>query len=357
MRPRQRMCCNRAGGNTFWRNNFVLSHPLNGRSRMDAKDLTGIGQPLTKLVEVVSSAIGTLYKPKAIRNETDARAYEARAMAKAEADAAEIRKEVRISGTLSRIDQVLRDRPDLAERARNRLLAREVEGQLNIEAIADVAANALPPTVSEAQVSADWRRKFFIEAENVCDADLQELWGRVLAGEVAQPGKFGLRTLDTLRQLSRAEAEHFRKACAIAMQGGWIAVPHGNLNTGLKAFGLSYSDVLSLRDAGLVMDGDSIHKDFSRAELRTDGTPYPVVLFNNGTLIEISGPIAGLRIPALLFTQSGRELQSLNPHSPTPDYFSSIGSFLRARGFVVKRGTESPQPDGVTTVVTFEQDL
>lgn len=48
------------------------------------------GKPVEKLLELIGSAIGTVYKPKAIRNEADAKAYEirvienAKALAKAE---------------------------------------------------------------------------------------------------------------------------------------------------------------------------------------------------------------------------------------------------------------------------------
>ena len=324
---------------------------------MEIKDLAGLSQPLTKLIEVVSSAVGAAYRPKAIRDEADAQAYARKALAKADAEAAIETRTLQLTSSLDRVQQALRDHPELAERARQRLLAREVEGQLNVESIADFAATALPPAVSTTPVSADWRRKFFQEAEGVCEEDMQLLWGKVLAGEVTSPGSYSTRTLDTLRQLSRAEAELFRKACAIAMSGGWIAVPNGDMNSSLKPFGLMYSDILSLRDAGLVLDGDGIHKDFSQSERLPDGNIRPIILINNSVFIELSGPAAAvMRIPALAFTRAGHELQQLNGSSETAPYFSVLATSLRQRGIVVKRGTHVPQGEGISVLV-FEQDL
>ena len=41
---------------------------------MEVKDLAGLSQPLTKLVEVVSQGIGTLYEPIHIKRIAKARA-------------------------------------------------------------------------------------------------------------------------------------------------------------------------------------------------------------------------------------------------------------------------------------------
>lgn len=324
---------------------------------LEVKDIVGLSKPLTKLIEVVSDATGALYRPRAIRAEADARAYETKVLSHAQAEAAADAKNIEFAAATDRINSMLRDHPEIAERAKRRLLAREIEGQLNVDSIADFAAQALPAAVSEDPVSPDWRRKFFLEAENVCEADLQLLWGKVLAGEIATPGAFGLRTLDTLRQLSRAEAELFRRACAIAMSTGWIALPNLDLNTSLKPFGFTYGDILSLRDAGLLLHGDHIHKDFRSIEPAREPTAQMTLLINNGAHIQLSGPaMASLQIPALVFTRAGQELQRLIEPNETPEYLRALGTALRQRGVVAKRGTPVPQGDGIS-VITFEHDL
>lgn len=324
---------------------------------MEIKDLAGLSQPLTKLIEVVSSAVGATYRPKSIRDEADAQAYARKALARADTEAEIETRALQLSSNLNQVQQALREYPELAERARQRLLAREVEGQLNVESIAELAISALPPAVSSTPVSADWRRKFFQEAEGICEENMQLLWGKVLAGEVTAPGSYSTRTLDTLRQLSKTEAELFRRACAIAMADGWVAIPNGDINSALKPFGLTYGDILSLRDAGLVLDGDVLHKDFSQGGRFTDENSRTAKLVNNGVFIELSGPAAAvIKIPALIFTRAGQELQRLNDVKETAPYLSALAVGLRQRGLVVKRGTHVPQGEG-TSLLVFEDDL
>ena len=57
----------------------------------------------------------------------------------------------------------------------------------------------------------EWVSRFFDIAAGITTEQLQYLWGRILAGEIKQPGSFSLRTLDVLRNLSRKEAESFVK--------------------------------------------------------------------------------------------------------------------------------------------------
>jgi hypothetical protein len=330
---------------------------LGNRMTFEIKDLAGLSQPATKLIEVVSAAIGTLHRPRAIQAEAVAKAFELRTIGEAQAEVEETKKRVALQGALNRIEHIAAQNPELAARATQRLLLREIEGQENIESIVNNAMLALPPAASDQPVSPDWRRRFFIEAENVCDADMQFLWGKVLAGEVSSPGSFSIRTLDALRYISQAEAELFRKACAIAMQDGWIAVSGHDLNSALAPFGIAYGDILALRDLGLMIDGDHIHKDFRSSQPVPDPEKHRVVLVNNRKLIELSGPgLLGLRMSALIFSKVGRELQQLIDPSPTDDYFRALGLHLRSLAVTAKLG-KVVSTEGSQSVIAFEEEM
>lgn len=323
----------------------------------EIKDLAGLSQPATKLIEVVSSAIGTLHKPRAIKAEAVARAFELKTIGEAQAEAEETKKRIAMQGALDRIEQVAAKNPELVARATQRLLIREVEGQANIESIVNHAMLALPSSASEAPVDKDWRRRFFVEAENVCDADMQFLWGKVLAGEVSNPGSFSIRTLDALRYISQGEAELFRKACAVAMQEGWIAIPGHDLNLALTPFGISYGDIITLRDLGLMVDGDHIHKNFSVTQPVPDLEKHRIVIANNRKLIELSGPgLVALRMPALIFSKVGRELQQLIEPSPVEDYFRALGLHLKSLSVTSKLG-KTVSTDGGNSVIAFEEEM
>jgi hypothetical protein len=323
----------------------------------EVKDLAGLSQPLTKLVEVVSTAIGAIYRPHGIKSEAEAKAHEIKALAKAAAEADVEAHHIKVNAIEQRIATLAQANPELAERARLRLLTKEIEGQLNVEKIAEQAALALPDFVSPEPVSPDWRRKFFQEAENVCEIDMQLLWGKVLAGEISQPGSFGLRTLETLKQLSRRDAELFRQICSLAMSDGWIAIPGHDLNAALKQYEITYGTILELRDAGLIRNGDGICKSFQFSPGYENPEKHRAILINNGVFLELSGPaLSATQIPSLIFTKAGSELQRLIENNPREDYLSSLGSIMRQRGITVKRGTHVSQSDSVSMLI-FEQAL
>jgi len=323
----------------------------------EIKDLAGLSQPATKLIEVVAAAIGALHRPRAIQAEAVAKAFELKTLGEAQAEAEESKKRIALQGALNRIEHIASQNPELAARATQRLLVREVEGQENIEAIVNHAMLALPPAASEQPVSPDWRRRFFVEAENVCDADMQFLWGKVLAGEVSSPGSFSIRTIDALRYISQGEAELFRKACSVAMQDGWIAVPGRDLNSALVPFGISYGDIITLRDLGLMIDGDHIHKDFRVSQPVPEPEKHRVVMVNNRKLMELSGPgLMNLRLSALIFSKVGGELQQLIDPSPTDDYFRALGLHLKSLAVTAKLG-KVVSTEGGQSVISFEDEM
>lgn len=318
---------------------------------IDIKDLAGISKPAQKLIEVVSAGIGSVFRPRSMRKEADAQAYGIRVIADAEADANVAKTSGQTRAELERIRILSEANPEILERAKIRLLSREIEGQINIEAIAEQALANLPENVSDQPVSDDWKRKFFLEAENICDTDLQFLWGKVLAGEVTSTGSYSLRTLEVLKHLSKHEAELFRIACNLAFREGWILKPGHDANVILNPYGLDYSGLLSLRDAGLIYESDTLIKQFNDLN-----STQSYMFNNNNVLIQLSGafpPI--LQLPALPFTRAGMELQNLIEPNPCMPYLQAVAKHLRQMGLTVKKGTQIT--NGSQTVLSFDEDL
>lgn len=59
----------------------------------------------------------------------------------------------------------------------------------------------------------DWLNVFERYAEDASSERMQKLWGRVLAGEIRTPGKYGMRTLRFLSEFSQADALSFSAFC------------------------------------------------------------------------------------------------------------------------------------------------
>jgi hypothetical protein len=74
----------------------------------------------------------------------------------------------------------------------------------------------MPEVVSSQPVSRDWTLQFLSLAGDVCYEEMQRIWARILAGEVASPGSFGKRTIEFLKTLEKEEAEHFTLLSGLA---------------------------------------------------------------------------------------------------------------------------------------------
>jgi len=163
-------------------------------------NLDKLSEPLTKLVDVTAAGIGTLYRPfGTVRQaKADARAK----IISAEADA-----------------KVL----TLEHRAKFRLEYRESLRQQNIEMVVSKAAAVMPDKVSKDSVDKDWILQFFGHAQDVCDEDMQTLWGKILAGETSKPRSYSKRTLQFLKTLDKWEAEMFSSYCSFLFnfEDGW----------------------------------------------------------------------------------------------------------------------------------------
>ena len=163
---------------------------------MEIKDLVGLSLPLTKLVEVISSGMGALYRPVGIRREAAAQADATRLLGNAQQEV-DADRMLAIAFAEAANKVVLAEASlQIEERAQTRLEHRQLLKQINLEAIAAAAVEHLSGPVSTEEVDEDWKTRFFNIAEDVSSSEMQDLWGKILAGEVARPGSYSVRTLE-----------------------------------------------------------------------------------------------------------------------------------------------------------------
>lgn len=139
---------------------------------------------VTKLIDAVQKYVEVRYEPKAIVLKAEAEAKASLILAHADAEKQEI-----------------------AMRAAQRLANTEIRRQENIESITAKALEELPTSGSKDPVSQDWIAQFYDGCQDIGETDLQTLWARLLAGEVAQPQTFSRRTMETLRTFSSVDAQ------------------------------------------------------------------------------------------------------------------------------------------------------
>ena len=264
--------------------------------------LENLTEPLTKLVEVVATGMGRLYAPFGTVHQAKADAEAKVILAKADAE------------VLS-----------LQQRARHRLEYIESRRQANLEHIAVEASQALPYVVSGDTVDDDWILQFFENAQDVCDADMQKLWGRLLAGEVASPNSYSKRTLQFLKTMDKQEAVAFEIFCGFAVAH---SERHFVFDCGptpeemAKAFD-NLDFAAHFLNIGLIADKLCHVSSLDNETLRYFGETYTVKTPpkpTDGLLEQVYAQSS--------FTQTAQQLRQIVDAKPVPNYMDRITEYL-----------------------------
>lgn len=285
-----------------------------------AETASAVSAPATKLIEVVAAGCGRLYEPRHVRK-----------MAEAQGDALLIGEVAKARAS------------ELSARAAQRMLDLEERRQINIEAIAEKSLMELPGSVSEEAVDPDWSVHFMQSCQDVSDEEMQSLWARLLAGEVAQPKTFSLRTIQVLKTLSKDEASAFARLCEQSPTIGGhpiLLVFEGSAN---ECASLQLKDptiLTTLEEAGLLSRSE-IERSFN-----INGAPLTFDLCD-GTLLVVQNekpperlqlyPTGSVEVGLFGLTTAGAQLSRLAEPRPSEDRIKTIIQAYAEKGVTVSR--------------------
>ena len=278
----------------------------------------------TKLLESISSGIGKVYEPTYIRRKADATKYEidkvSEAMIKSPFPITYERDGLTIdSGKYN----------ELIDRANQRVQYQELIKQHIIDEIVLKTYKILENIiyVSKDPVSPDWICRFFSSVENIGDKELQDVWARILAGEVQNPNSYSYRALEVLKNMTRQEVEQFQKLASFSMGDEEIRYIFKDDRI-LSKYGIKFKDILLLEECGVI--------NSRSLELSLESPGHNSIFYNS----EIIGLIKSkpnteaknvLRVPVYTFTRTGKQLLS----AMTPNYVEEY--FIDCRKFPLKR--------------------
>ena len=166
----------------------------------------------------------------------------------------------------------------------------------------------------------DWFVRFYEAVGNISDEVMQDLWAKLLAGEVAEPSSFSLKTIDVLRNLSKQDAELFSLICSHSvMTRGQNFLPH--YDTYLKKHNIYYTDIMKLNEQGLIFNDGTIGFSMSIGQ-------NPNVLFWNNDLVmtieSSDDKNIEIHIKTYPFTKAGQELAVLVSKSVSEENFIEL---------------------------------
>lgn len=274
-------------------------------------DLVVEGKPLEKFIEVVSNAIGVVYEPRQL-------VRVARAEAKAERIKAieHAKTEAMLANDMEGFEQL-----SMIER---RLVQKEQKRQTNIKNVLSVAAQTISKEqdVSSSPVDPDWATRFFDIAQDISNEQMQDLWGRILAGEIKQPNSYSMRTLDALRSITSEEAQLFEEMAQYVLYDGSFYIfrdPYGENSDE----GYQYVDIAQLMEIGLIQAGSNVVQNFYNVEgeITTHQISYGDAYI---AFVEMPANLKQISFPIYPLTHVGEELYKLIKVQPQSEYLEAV---------------------------------
>ena len=224
---------------------------------------------------------------------------------------------------------------DESQKETERLVTNTVNAMWKADSVVDWSK------VDLEQFNPEFRRRWISEASNVADETLQDLWARLLAGELESPGSVSNDTMSIARDLSKERAEEFQTFCSAALCNldGTPIIVVGCGNPGansLEPYGLSYDVLMRLAHHRL------INNEMNTATNIGIGSRLPKVGVrqqNSAWALrwsdETQGPDAVHLMSGILFTPAGKELFAVVEKTPNPAYTAAMLKALEQGGWTV----------------------
>jgi len=238
------------------------------------------------------------------------------------------------------------DAKAIDERSNLRLDYQERKRQANIENVTSVAAAELAgdESVATEQPDEDWITRFFSSAQDVSSEQMQDLWGRILAGEIRRPGTYSLRALDLIRNLTKGEAELVAMVGKMAMEFSGMAFIYVHDKEWLKNNrGLVEGHHFQLGELDILYPSDLSIRTFSESAVNEQA-----FLCGERLLLVKRGEIEKeITVPIWKFTAVGQELLPLLLSPVDDEYLEQLGRFfVQRKGKAFVASITERRPDG-----------
>ena len=285
----------------------------------------------------------------------------------------EARIKIREEITAQIVQQVKVD-PEYALKAGHKFAEKIIREQLDLDKISAIAADELksiesdnptsqnPNEPNEGQspdstnqevnsgkektIDDDWLNNFETEARQKSTEEMQLRFGRILAGEIRQPGSYSIKAVKLLGELDQNTANLFKKFCSACVVYGAFGVSNGDHvfdarvpslggqpgSNALSKYGLGFGQLNILNEYNLIISDYNSWYDYNLCIMNTDN---PVLLpFQHQGKYWILSPTPErdktpeFRLSGVSLSNVGRELFHIIDQDPMPEYTEDLKKFF-----------------------------
>lgn len=222
--------------------------------------------------------------------------------------------------------------PEIEQNAEARFNAQKIQEQVNVTKAVLFAEEELENNFTECsdeEIDSDWFVRWRDCAEKVSNEDLQRLWAKALAGELACPGSYSLRTLEFIKNISQSEAHDIARLAPYVIDNSIYQVPC------LEDDGLSFVYLLEMDDLGIISGVKGGGLQLSMKSRISES--YENALFHNKKIMlfkhEQATKVA--QFECYKVTKLGCEVLRLGVFPEKYDYLEQIGGKAKQQGFEV----------------------
>lgn len=175
-------------------------------------------------------------------------------------------------------------------------------------------------------IDVSWFLTYIKITENINDDILQKLWGKILAGEVNNPESYSLRFIETLKLLSKDEAQIVNKIGALILDERGIITDEELI----KSYEITDKDILLLQEIGFI-NSQPVFFDENPAEQWNISFSKYVMVFRIKNPIEMESKTKFKKLGCTYYhlTNVGRVLSKLLLDSCSePSYYKKYIDFM-----------------------------
>lgn len=218
---------------------------------------------------------------------------------------------------------------------------RDVERSLNIRRIALLAEEEILGSyplqaLSEREVGAHWLQRWRQSAQDIPHPELQRVWARLLAREVAAPGRYSLSTMETLGAIGEGDIAGIALLARYVF-GEFIFDARGRYFQPQ----LHYVWLENAVALGLLHSIDTLRHVNLHSQLGDE--QEPLLLINHRRALQLSGlNSTGIALPVLRLTAVGKQIFHLCGGDADMAYLLDLAAYLAEHNVKVALGEWHP---------------
>ena len=241
---------------------------------------------------------------------------------------------------------------EYASIASEKFAAKIVREQLNLDYVGINAANDLNQENLEGkedkpidEISDDWLNEFENYAKLKSSEDMRLIFGKILSGEIQEPGTFSIRTVRLISQLDNRAAELFQTLCSqsVSMYLGSsllfdarvVSINGVAASNSLREYGLSFDNLNVLHEYGLIISDYNSYMNYAPCIINENNQIAATICFGKKSYYlkptDKEKYDKTVKLNGVALTKAGKELLKIIPSKDTPTYSKDFTEFIEKK--------------------------